>query len=463
MLSAAITHYHNLLADPAIAQASQQHLDAGLRSERLFFGNRPLVSVLRPRLLTAGQYAHLQQATQLVAQAARRVVALVLEPGSPGDAVRAVLQFTPTEHALLALHPGYAEPSAHSRMDTFLTVDGVSLQFVEYNAESPAAIAYTDGASAIFRDMPVMQMFAQHYHVHALPARQRMTDTLLNAWRAAGSPGGTPRIAIVDWAGVPTATEFELFRAYFAQQELPALICTPAELNWRGGKLYAHPAGGGTEQPVTIVYKRVLTSELLLHYGAELLAHPLLQAYAANSCVLVNSFRSRLLHKKSLFALLTDERFAALFTPAERMAIQSHVPWTRPVQPGETTYQGERINLLAFARANRERLVLKPDDGYGGQQITIGWEASIDRWEMALTAALATPFVLQERVPIAYEPYPTLINGRVVLADRLVDSDPFLFGSEVTGCLCRLSTRTLLNVSTGGGSITPVFVISERS
>jgi len=459
MLSAAITRYHSLLTDPAIARASQQRLTEGLRSERLFFGDRPLVTVLRPRLLTAGQYAHLQQAGHLVAQAARRVAALALEPGSTSDAVRAVLQFTPAERALLALSPGYAEPSAHSRMDTFLTVDGASLQFIEYNAESPAAIAYADVAGAIFLDLPVMQVFAQHYRIHALPARQRMADTLLATWHAAGSPGGTPRIAIVDWAGVPTATEFELFRAYFAQQGLPALICTPADLVWRGGKLYARPPAGGPEQLITIVYKRVLTSELLQHYGDDLFAHPLLQAYAAGACVLVNSFRSRLLHKKSLFALLTDERFAALFTPEEQVAIQRHVPWTRPVQPGETTYQGERIELLRFAQANRERLLLKPDDGYGGRQITIGWEAAPDRWEAALAAALTTPFVVQERVPIAYEPYPTLIDGRVVLADRLVDSDPFLFGSEVAGCLCRLSTQTLLNVSTGGGSIAPVFVI----
>jgi len=132
------------------------------------------------------------------------------------------------------------------------------------------------------------------------------------------------------------------------------------------------------------------------------------------------------------------------------------------VQPGETTYQGERIDLPTFARTNRERLLLKPDDGYGGRQITIGWEVSPDHWEAALAVALTTPFVVQERVPIAYESYPTLINGRVVLADRLVDSDPFLFGSEVAGCLCRLSTQTLLNVSTGGGSIAPVFVVSER-
>jgi hypothetical protein len=69
---------------------------------------------------------------------------------------------------------------------------------------------------------------------------------------------------------------------------------------------------------------------------------------------------------------------------------------------------------------------------------------------------------VQERVTIAYEPYPAFVDGQVVIADRLVDSDPYLFGTTVHGCLCRLSTVTLLNVTAGGGSTVPVFVIEDQ-
>ena len=123
---------------------------------------------------------------------------------------------------------------------------------------------------------------------------------------------------------------------------------------------------------------------------------------------------------------------------------------------------GERVDLLAFTRANRERLLLKPNDEYGGKGITVGWEASADEWDAALRAALETPFVVQEKVTIAYEPYPALVDGQVVIGERLVDSDPFLFGSGVDGSLCRLSTVTLLNVTAGGGSTVPVFVIKDE-
>jgi hypothetical protein len=186
-----------------------------------------------------------------------------------------------------------------------------------------------------------------------------------------------------------------------------------------------------------------------------------MRAYAVGACVVVNSFRAKLLHKKSLFALLSDEAFQGGLSAEERAAVAAHVPWTRVARPGETSYQGEQVDLLAFARANRERLLLKPNDEYGGKGITIGWESDAGAWDAALADALKSPFVLQERVTIAYEPYPALVDGQVVIGERLVDSDPFLFGSGVEGSLCRLSTVTLLNVTAGGGSTVPVFVIGE--
>lgn len=457
-LAEAIDHYHSLL-DPATAAESWAVLTEEMRARKLFFGERPLASVLRPRLITEDQYAMLQQGVGTVAAASRKIAAAALEQNELGAAIRAKLLLTPHEQALIAMHPGYLEPSAHSRMDTFITVDGSSLQFVEYNAESPAAIAYEDLLSQAFLAMPVMQQFARRYPLRPLPARQRMIDTLNQCWREAGEPGGSPSVAIVDWRGLPTATEFEMFRDFFEAQGLPTLICAPDDLRFRDGRLLA--SLDGAETPVTIVFKRVLTSELLTHYGDESLEHPLMQAYAAGACVVVNSFRAKLLHKKSLFALLSDEQFQGDLTPEERAAVERHIPWTRVVAPGHTTYQGGQIDLLAFTRANRERLLLKPNDEYGGKGITIGWEVSADEWDAALRAALESPFVVQEKVTIAYEPYPALVDGQVVVGQRLVDSDPFLFGSEAHGSLCRLSTVTLLNVTAGGGSTVPVFVARD--
>jgi hypothetical protein len=53
---------------------------------------------------------------------------------------------------------------------------------------------------------------------------------------------------------------------------------------------------------------------------------------------------------------------------------------------------------LSWARAERERLVLKPAIGYGGRGVVIGRAVSADAWEERLGAALARPHVLQDYV-----------------------------------------------------------------
>jgi hypothetical protein len=460
MLEEAIAHYHSLL-DPPMARESWRRLSEEMRANRLYFGERPLASVLRPRLLSRDQYDLLRSSCALVGGAARKIARRALEASEDAAAIRRVLRLTPQEDALIAMPPGYDDPSAHSRMDTFITVDGSSLQFVEYNAESPAAIAYEDNLSQAFLALPVIEEFQKRYRLSDLPARHRLIGTLLGAWRAANI-AGEPRVAILDWEGLPTASEFELFRDYFEQHGLPTIICTPDDLRFENGMLYAASADTNKPLPITIVYKRVLSSEFLEHYGADALRHPLVQAYERGAIVMVNNFRAKLLHKKSIFALLTDEAFQGDFSAEERAAVARHVPWTRLVQPGDTGYGGDKVNLLEFTRANRERLLLKPNDDYGGKGITIGWESTPAQWDSAIKQALASPFVVQERVQIAYEDYPALVDDEVVIGRRLVDSDPFLFGTDVEGCLCRLSTVTLLNVTAGGGSTVPVFVVDER-
>ena len=58
----------------------------------------------------------------------------------------------------------------------------------------------------------------------------------------------------------------------------------------------------------------------------------LVDAYAARAVCVANTFRCKLAHKKAFFAVLTDERNAALFSDAERAIIRAHVPWTRVVR-----------------------------------------------------------------------------------------------------------------------------------
>src|SRR5262249_43098219 len=123
----------------------------------------------------------------------------------------------------------------------------------------------------VFLELPAMRRFAERYRISALPARHHLLETLLGSWRAFGGTA-SPSIAIVDWKGLPTHSEFLLFQRYFHDHGLDAVICSPDELHYRDGRLYAE--AGGVWAPVDLVYKRVLTSEFLMHYGDAALDHP---------------------------------------------------------------------------------------------------------------------------------------------------------------------------------------------
>jgi len=69
-----------------------------------------------------------------------------------------------------------------------------------------------------------------------------------------------------------------------------------------------------------------------------------------------------------------------------------------------------------FIVDQRERLVLKPNDAYGGAGIVLGWEVDGPRGSRRVRVALTEPFVVQERVPIPSEPFPSVVDGRMVLA-----------------------------------------------
>jgi uncharacterized circularly permuted ATP-grasp superfamily protein len=128
-----------------------------------------------------------------------------------------------------------------------------------------------------------------------------------------------------------------------------------------------------------------------------------------------------------------------------------------------TLYHSQEIDLLPFLSSHKDQFVLKPNDEYGGKGIVLGWETGQSQWDESLAVALAEPYIVQERVPIPVEPYPSLVEGQVEIFNRLIDTNPYIwYGEYVSGCLTRLSTAELMNVTAGGGSAVPTFVIERR-
>ncbi len=456
---AAIDTYLELCTSGSLAQDTWDYLLPGLSERGLIFGGRPLTTVLRPLFHTGMDWHYLRWRSTIVLGAFRKMADAMLDD----PVLRAQVYLTPEEEELVQFPTGFSTILPTARLDSFFTVgsDGsYVLNYVELNGESPASMAYSDVLAELFLETPLMRRFQERYYVEPIPSRRHAVDALLRlyyAWR--GNRNKLPDLVIVDWEGVPTTTEFHLFVDYFARYGITVTICDPNHMEFRHGQLYA--AG----RPVDYVYKRVLTTELLKKFG---LKHPIIDALRAGAICMANPFTCKMVHKKASFAVVSDERNADLFTAEELEAIRQHIPWTRVVEDRATVDPaGESIDLLPWASQNKESLVLKPNDEYGGKGVLIGWETVQEEWDRTLQAALHEdePSIVQTRALIAYEDFPALLpDGELDISRRLVDCDPFIFnGDTVDGCLVRLSKVTLLNVTAGGGSVVPAFVVDPKN
>jgi uncharacterized circularly permuted ATP-grasp superfamily protein len=458
LLSDAIDYYHSLLANSQpLSSASVEGLQEGMKAGKIFFAGRQLCNVLRPHFFTRAQADYVSAECAKVLAAIEKLGA-VMTGSDQAEAERLLndVGLTKRERELFQIDNGYTRLSAHSRLDSFFSHDG-TLHFVEYNAESPAGATYEDGLQEVFGQMPVMQEFAKMYELTHVPVKARLLKMLLDRYQEYcehfGKPHKTPNIAIIDWLGVATVTEFQLLQEHFQAQQVPTVICDPHELVFENGRLRYQ------DFEIDLVLKRALSSELI-EKEAEIPA--LFAAYEAGVFCMVNNFRCKPFHKKAIFALLTDERNQVYFSQEERAALAAHIPWTRVVQVGPTTYKDQTIDLHAFVTLNRERLVLKPNDEYGGKGVVIGWESSETEWEQAFQAALNEPFVVQEKVLVAKEVFPVVQDGYIKFAERSVDCDPYIFDSQAYGTLTRLAATALLNVTAGGGSTVPTFIIEGK-
>ena len=451
MLHDAIHLYHDLLTDQ-LAADSQAQLDAQQQRRHLSFGNRPLCTALRPRFLTPQQYRFLQTRVAVLIQAFRHC-----HDAAMADPVfRTQFRLLDNENALLAIDPGYPGPIPTSRLDALLDSEQ-ELKFTEYNAECPAGAAYSDGLARVFYALPIMREFLKRYRVIPLPCAAGVIHTLLDSfrhWRGT-SEGLCHHNAILDWKEVPTYNEFVLVQQAFHEQGLECVLADPREVEFRDGKLMHG------DYHITFVYKRVLISELIERGGMD---HPVIQALRARAVCMVNPFRCKILYKKASLAVLSDERNRALFTPEQQQAIDAHIPWTRVVEERHTEIDGHKIELIPYIHGHRERFVLKPNDDYGGKGIVLGWTVDAARWEQAVRARrLTEPYVVQQRVRLPQEPFPSVVDGAVRITERLLDTAPYVsYGEFVDGCLTRIATDPLLNVTAGGGSTVCTFLIEPR-
>jgi hypothetical protein len=446
-LDDAVVKYNKLLETGAFRDlAWVDALHQRMETAKLSAGGRLICPFLRPNFISRRQFDSLVKTGESLIGAIDRMEQMVLA----NPALLARLDLLPAEKMLASIDPGYQALEVAARLDTHL--NNGSLHFVQYNADSPTGGGYADALADLFWDTPPMKEFRKKYALSKIGSRKHLLQALLKSYKQFG---GTkkPNIAIVEFRSQFSSaqSEYELYRDFFREEGYNVEIVAPEQLEYRNRVLRK----GNFE--INLVYRRLGVQEFLIRFD---LAHPLVQAYRDRAVCVVNSFRSELAHKKAMFGLLTDEALTAKFPAAERKAIREHVPWTRLVAAGKTTYGEKTVDLLEFITQNREKLALKPNDDYSDLHTYFGWEMDAAEWERALKQATRAPYVVQQRVEPVKSVFPMASYGSLEFRELQVDVHPHAYLGKVQGCSSWLSTGKS-GFSTASG-IVPTFILESK-
>jgi hypothetical protein len=425
----------------------ERHVAEWLRDHDVVFNGATIPFVLMPHFISPGQLRRVRHSVEQLC----RVLDRFCDAYPHNEALRDELALPPEEDSLIRIEPGYPRPMRICRLDAFL--HGYDVKFLEFNADSPAGIGYTDILFEGLRASIDLPRVRQEFDTAYTPMLPELIGTLLDAYghvraRHADLPD-TPRLALIDAPGSPAVPEFRIVCAAAKRQGIDAVHATLKDLTYDGSTLHVG------NDPVHLVYRRALADDL---DQADLVT----AARDGRVCI-VNPFRARVANNKKLFALFQDPRFAHLVEGDELEVIDKTIPWTRILRPGRVTYSTWTIDLLSFVADNRERLVLKPASSYGGHNVSLGIETPQARWEEVIAAhADRADFIVQEYVPVPEEMFPTIEDGHVQMRLKRFNINPFGIGGRHAGSITRISDRAVINVSAGGGLLPSVIGRHKR-
>ena len=386
-----------------------------------------------PRLLSGAEWDELEAG---LAQRVRALDAFVADLAGDARAVGAgvvperLIGDLPFHEPDLEGVPDLA-PSriAIAGLDVVRDADG-RFRVLEDNVRTPSGMAYmlaTRSASeaVLAHDEP------KH------PLRAALAGQLSRVLAAARPRPESDDLVVVLSDGDSNDAHFE----HHALADLAGVgLLTHAAVRRDGSRLVRRDDG----REIQVVYRRTDVDRLRDEDGALTpIGALLLEPLRAGRLVVVNAFGTGVADDKRIYPYVDD--LVRLYLGEE------------PRLPSVATYDLADPDARAEVLDRLDELVIKPCDGHGGRDVTIGPSASAGELREAADAVRAEPERWTAQETVRLSTHPTVVDGR--LEPRHVDLRPFAFFdgtlvAAVPGGLTRVALdegNLVVNSSSGGG------------
>ena len=405
-----------------------------------------------PLTLRPDQLGYTHYVTETVLNCIKRLPDLYFDVPE----VREILRVTPVEEEWLrdCWTPSHREANpVFARLDAVVDYTTAmwkdSIKFMEPNLSGIGGLHIGPTAMGVVADVIVPALMAQDPSIRLqLPddIRELLLQDLFEHLDAIGRPNG--QIVLVDpkyEAEGPDEPE-SLMRYYAKRHGLSVLHADVSELRLKGDEVWY----GDTR--VDLVYRDASVLDLmdLVEEGVDV--EPMRVLLRQNR--VVSSITAEL-DQKSCFEVLTDPELASrFFTVEERQVVRRHVLWTRIVSDRPTlSPAGERIDLLEYARRERESLVLKPNRSWGGEGVLVGPASTQGEWDSAIDRAIndADRWVVQDVASIPVKSFHVLDEAGGLHVEPFYIVMGFAPSRYGVGVVTRASQEQVVNVAQHGG------------
>lgn len=444
--------YDSLLRDMENSGVSGGRLMEETRNryiaERVMSGGKAIPTFLKPVFIPEERIRQIKNITNITMDCLEKVSNLFFE----SERHEHLFELGEGEKELAKIDPGYPRRIQHARLDAF--INGDSIQFCEFNCDTPGGPGYSDIQTDLLLETEAMKKLGKSFTLKPDRFMPGILDSLTSCYEHfKGGPVSTlPPFGIISVFDMdPTTEELSLMAKWFAAQGCEPILAEPEECTYENGVFRVKGI------PVDLVYRRG-TTQWWISESEKYQA--MWSAYRDGKLCLVNPLNSKLAGKKSLMAVLQSEEMAPRLTEAERAIIKEHIPWTRIVKSGVADYQGKKVDMEGFILENRENLVLKPIGLYGGKGVVVGGEEDNDQWRTALETAKKTTHVVQEYINIPELSFP-VYDPHLKFVKKKVNINFFAFNGKYSGGMARVSDSAVINVSAGGGLI-PIMPYTSR-
>jgi glutathionylspermidine synthase len=440
-----------LSRDNSEAPAQFENLRQHLIRRRCTFGADPMPTLLKPNFISPKQSKQLQYTVEKISSALNKFINLYLE----NEKVRRIMKFSEAENDLFSIEPHYSFALVISRLDAFM--NDYEIKFLEFNCDSPSGAAYSDVIEEGFKEVMNSYSFLDHWKIEYINRQERLLQAILVCYREFRQTHPhfpeKPTMAIVDWEGQATANELVMHKEFFEQKGLKVLIATPQSFRIQGESMVVDG------ETVHLIYRRVITRELVEKLDQ---VGEFVRGVKEELACMCNPYRSFIVGNKKVLDLLTDQRFQDIYDRDELKVIQKTIPWTKILSDVKANYNGYAVNLHQFVSDNKDKLVVKAASSYGGKDVFLGRETDQATWDAVINKHIESEdWVVQEYVNIPQEIFPEVASG-VLLKLKKVNINPFAFAGKYGGTISRVSDKSIINVSAGGGIVPTMCVIKKK-